>query len=49
MELLFHEIFAELGVNWKIFLDKLAENKISIEKLVQTQFEFLKYPNKNTA
>jgi hypothetical protein len=49
MELLFQEIFAELGVDWEIFLDKLAENIISIEKLVQTQFEFLKCPNKNTA
>jgi hypothetical protein len=33
----------------EIFLDKLAENEISIEKLVQTQFEFLKSPNKNAA
>ena len=33
----------------EIFLDKLAENEISIEKLVQTQFEFLKCPNKNAA
>jgi len=49
MELLFQEIFAELGVHWKIFLDKLAENEISIKKLVQTQFEFLKCPNKNIA
>jgi hypothetical protein len=36
MELLFQEIF----------LEKLTENEISIEKLVQTQFEFLKCPNK---
>ena len=49
MELLFQEIFAELGVDWEIFLDKLAENEIVIEKLVQTQFEFLKCPNKNAA
>ena len=49
MELLFQEIFAELGVDWEIFLNKLAENEISIEKLVQTQFEFLKYPNKNVS
>jgi len=34
MELLFQEIFAELGVDWEIFLDKLDENEISIEKLV---------------
>ena len=39
MELIFQEIF----------LDKLAENEISIEKLVQTQFEFLKCPNNNAA
>jgi hypothetical protein len=49
MELLYQEILAELGVDWEIFLDKLAKNKISIEKLVQTQFEFLKCPNKNVA
>jgi len=49
MELLFQEIFAGLGVDWEIFLNKLAENEISIEKLVQTQFEFLKYPNKNVS
>ena len=36
-------------VDWEIFLDKLAENEISIEKLIQTQFEFLKCPNKNAA
>jgi hypothetical protein len=47
IEILFQEILAELGVDWEIFLDKLAENEISIEKLVQTQFEFLKSPNKN--
>ena len=49
IEILFQEILAELGVDWEIFLDKLAENEISIEKLVQTQFEFLKYANKNAA
>ena len=49
MELLFQEILAELSVDWEKFLDKLAENEISIEKLVQTQFEFLKCPNKNDA
>jgi hypothetical protein len=49
IEILFQEILAELGVNWEIFLDKLAENEISIEKLVQTQFKFLKCPNKNAA
>jgi hypothetical protein len=49
IEMLFQEILAELGVDWEIFLDKLAENEIIIEKLVQTQFEFLKCPNKNAA
>ena len=49
IEILFQEILAELGVDWEIFLDKLSENEISIEKLVQTQFEFLKCPNKNAA
>jgi hypothetical protein len=39
MDLLFQEIFAELDVDRKIFLDKLAENENSIEKMVQTQFE----------
>jgi hypothetical protein len=34
IEILHHEIFTELGVDWEIFLDKLAENEISIEKLV---------------
>jgi len=49
IEILFKEILAELGVDWEIFLNKLAENKISIEKLVQTQFELLKCPIKNAA
>jgi len=49
MELPFQEIFAELCVDWEKFLDNLAENEISIEKLVQTQFEFLKCSNKNAA
>jgi hypothetical protein len=49
MELLFQEILADPGVDWEIFLDKLSENKIIIEKLVQTQFEFLKCPNKNAS
>ena len=49
IEILYQEIFAEMGVDWKIFLDKLAENEISIKKLVQIQFEFLKCPNKNAA
>jgi len=38
IEILFQEILAELGVDWEIFLDKLVENEIIIEKLVQTQF-----------
>jgi hypothetical protein len=49
IELLYQEIFAELGADWEIFLDKLAENENSIEKLVHINFEFLKYPNKNAA
>jgi hypothetical protein len=49
IEILYQEIFAELGVDWEIFLNKLAENENSIEKLVHIHFEFLKYPNKNAA
>jgi hypothetical protein len=49
MELIFQEIFTELGVDWEIFLDKLAENEVYVGKLVQTQFEFLKNLNKNAA
>jgi len=49
IELRYQEILAELGVDWEIFLDKLAENEISIEKLVIIQFEFLKCPIKNAA
>ena len=49
IEIHYQEIFAEMGVDCEIFLDKLAENEIGIEKLVQTQFEFLKCPNKNDA
>ena len=49
MELHFQEILLNWMVDWEIFLDKLAENEISIEKLVQTRFEFLKFPNKNAA
>jgi len=43
IEILYQEIFAELGVDWEIFLNKLAENENSIEKLVHIHFEFLKY------
>jgi hypothetical protein len=49
IEILYQEIFAELGVECEIFLDKLVENEISIEKLLPTQFELLKCPNKNAA
>ena len=49
IEIHYQEIFAEMGVDCEIFLDKLTENEIGIEKLVQTQFEFLKCPNKNDA
>ena len=31
-------------VDWEIFLNKLAENEISIEKLALIPFEFLKCP-----
>ena len=49
IEILYQEIFAELGVDWEIFLDKLAENENSIKKLVHIHFDFLKYPCKNAA
>jgi hypothetical protein len=49
IEILFQEIFAEMGVDLEIFLNKLAEDENSIEKLVHIHFEFLKYPNKNVA
>ncbi len=42
MEILYQEIFAKLGVDWELFINKLSENENSIEKLVHTQFEFLK-------
>jgi hypothetical protein len=38
IEILFQEILAELGVDLEIFLDKIAENENSIEKLVHIQF-----------
>jgi hypothetical protein len=31
IEILYLEILAELGVDWEIFLDKLAENKIAFK------------------
>jgi len=34
-------------VDWKILLNKLAENEINIEKLSLIHFEFLKCPLKN--
>jgi Transposase DDE domain len=46
---LYQAVFAEFGVDWEMFLDKLTENEISIEKMAQIQFAFLKYPNKNVA
>jgi hypothetical protein len=49
IEIRYQEIFAEMGVDWVIFLNKLAENEISIEKLVYIHFEILKYPSKNAA
>jgi hypothetical protein len=39
-----NEILAEMEAEWEIFLNKLAENEITIEKLVHIQFEFLKCP-----
>ena len=44
-----YDILKNEWVDWEIFLNKLAENEINIEKLVQTQFEFLKCQNKNAA
>jgi hypothetical protein len=42
IEILYQEIFGEMCVDWEIFLNwRLAENEISIEKLVQIQFYFL--------
>ncbi len=49
IEIRYQEIFANMSIDWEIFLDKVTEKEISIEKLVQTQFEYLKYPNKNAA
>jgi hypothetical protein len=49
IEILNKEIFAEIGVDWEIFLNKLSENENSIGKLVSIHFEFLNYPRKNTA
>jgi hypothetical protein len=49
IEILYQEIFGEMGVDWEIFLNWLAENEISIKKLVQIQFDFLKCARKNTA
>jgi hypothetical protein len=49
IELSYLQIIAKMGVDWEIFLSKLAENENSIEKLVQIQFKFLKCPDKNVA
>jgi len=38
-----------MGLDWEVFLNKLAVNEISIEKLALIQFEFLKFPIKNAA
>jgi Transposase DDE domain len=46
---LYQEVFAEFGVDWEVFLDKLTENENSIEKMAQIQFAFLKHPNKIVA
>jgi hypothetical protein len=34
IELSYLQIIAKMGVDWEIFLSKLAENENSIEKLV---------------
>jgi hypothetical protein len=49
IELSYLQIFAKMGVDWEIFLSKIAENENSIEKWVQIQFKFLKCPGKNAA
>ena len=49
IEILYLEILAEMDDDWEIFLNKLAENENSIEKLVHIHFGFLKYPSKNVA
>jgi Transposase DDE domain len=46
---LYQKVFAEFGVDWEVFLDRLTENEISIDKMAQIQFAFLKHPNKNAA
>jgi hypothetical protein len=38
-----------MGVEREIFMNWLAENEIKLKKLVQIQFEFLKYLSKNAA
>jgi hypothetical protein len=40
IEILYQEIFAEMGVDWEIFLDKLAKNEIRTKKLVKTILYF---------
>ncbi len=46
IEIRCQEIFAEMVVDWEIFLNKLAENENSIEKMVHINIEFLIYPSK---
>jgi len=41
IEILYQEIFAEMGVDCEIFLNKLTENEIIIDNLVIAHFEFL--------
>jgi hypothetical protein len=38
IEILYKEIFAELGVDWEILPDKLAKNEFCIVKFVQNEF-----------
>ena len=39
-----YDILKNEWVDWEIFLNRLAENEISIEKLALIPFEFLKCP-----
>jgi hypothetical protein len=38
--ILYEEIFAEMGVDWEIFLNKMAENENSIEKWCMSTLNF---------
>jgi hypothetical protein len=49
IEIIYQEIFAEMGVAWEILMNKLAKKENRIEKLLNIHFELLKYPSKNAA